>query len=79
MATVFAIFTALANVKAIAGYIEQFASLITGWYIQKQSQQTLADIADAASLTANAKTDAERFAAADAWAKALSRTRIINS
>lgn len=75
MATLLAIFTALANIKAIAGYCEEFAGALALWYIQRQKTETLAQIADAAAMAARAETDEDRYAAAAAWQKALSRPR----
>ena len=76
MTTVMAIFTALANIKAIAGYLEQFAGAVTIWYIQQQSKKTQMKIVDAVVLEVRAKTDEDRFKAAEAWQIALSRPRI---
>ena len=59
-------------VPIIDGWVQQFIAA----YIMTQTQDTLSKIQDAAALAARANTDAERFAAADAWAAALSRTRV---
>lgn len=76
---VLAILNALAAIPAILGYVESFAAVVTLWYCQRQTNETLTEIADAAALAANAKTDSDKFAAADAWAKALSRPRVTPS
>ncbi len=76
MATLFAIFKALAEIKALADYVNQFASAVTQWYIQKQKAETLSLIADAAALAARASTDEERYQASEKWRLALSRNRV---
>lgn len=68
--------TALANIKALAGYLDEAAKAITLWYLQKQQNDTLASIADAAAFAARAKTEEDRYAAAQKWRDALSRPRI---
>ena len=72
---VVAIFKAIAAIPAIAGYCEKFAQAIMMWYIERQKNETLAKIADAAALAARANTKEERHAALNAWADALSRPR----
>lgn len=74
--TIGAILSALAAIPAILGYIETFAGAVTLWYCQRATTQTLQNIADAAALGANAKTDADRIAVAQAWQSALSSGRI---
>lgn len=71
-----ALFGALGSIKAILGYVQAFAQGAMLWYVNQSSQATLAEISDAAALAARATTDAERYAAADAWQKALSRPRV---
>lgn len=75
MEIIIGIFTALANIKSIAGYVETFAGAVTYWYVSRQKAETLAGIADAAALAARAETDDQRYEAAAAWQKALSRPR----
>ena len=75
MTWVLAVLNALAAIPKIVGYVESFASLVTSWYVSRQTASTLSAIADAAALAARAQTDEERFAAAAAWQKALSRDR----
>jgi len=58
---------------------DEIGAAITLWYCQRAQTQTLSAIADAAALAAHATTDEERYAAADAWQKALSRPRITPS
>lgn len=70
------ILSALAAIPSILGYVESFCSQVITWYIQRQTNETLSQIADAASLGAHAKTDEDRYAAAAAWQKALSNSRI---
>ena len=74
--TIGAILSALAAVPQILGYVESFASAVTLWYVSRQQATTLQAIADAAALASRAQTDADRYAAADAWAAALNRPRV---
>ena len=76
---VLSILSALAAIPSILGYVESFASAVTLWYCQRATNQTLSAIADAAALAAKASTDAERYAAAQAWQTALSTSRITPS
>lgn len=70
-----AIFTAIvALVQAIPIVDSWFRQLIAAW-IDKQAQETLSAISDAAALAARATTDDERYAASVAWQKALQRPR----
>lgn len=71
-----AILTALAAIPKIMGYVESFASAVALWYIQRQTNQTLGLIADAAALASRASSDEERYAAAEKWQVALSQPRI---
>lgn len=71
-----AILNGLAAIPKIVGYIESFASAVTGWWIARQTTLTLSMIADAAAMSARAQTDADRFACAAAWQKALSRPKV---
>lgn len=74
--TVFiAILNGLAAIPSILGYVNSFASAIVAWYVQRQDNETLAAIADAAALSSRATDDATRYAAAAAWESALSRSR----
>ena len=76
---VLAILNALVAIPKIAGYIEDLAAAITSWYVQRQTTQTLAAIANAADLAASAQTQEQRYAAAQAWEAALSRPRVTSS
>jgi hypothetical protein len=76
---VLTILNALIAIPKIAGYIEAFAAAVTNWYVQRQTSQTLAAIANAADLAASAQTQEQRYAAAQAWETALSRPRVTNS
>lgn len=76
---IIAILNGLSAIPAILGYVESFAATVTLWFCQRAQNETLSQIADAAALAANAKTDADKFAADDAWAKALSRPRVTPS
>lgn len=74
-----AILNAISAIPKIAGYVEQFAAAVVGWYVSRQKAATLSAIADAAALSAHAQTDEDRYNAAAAWQKALSSPRITNS
>ena len=76
MTTVITVLNALAAIPAILGYVESFASAVTLWFCQRATNETLTAISTAADLAASATTDAERFAAAAAWQKALSTSRV---
>lgn len=77
--TIGSILSALAAIPQILGYVETFASAVTLWFVQRQNNQTLSAIADAAALAAKASTDADRYAAAQAWQQALSNPRVSSS
>ena len=68
---------AVAAIPKIVGLVEDFAAQVVTWYISRQEKQTLALIADAAALSARAKTQKERLDGALAWKRALSRDRFI--
>lgn len=70
------LFAALASVKALVGYAEEFARGVVAWYVQNATSTTLAEIADAAAMQARAESDEDRYKAAEAWQKALSRPRV---
>lgn len=73
---VFGLFKALGSIQVIAGYLEAFSRAATLWYVERATQETLSEIADAAALGARAQTQQERYAVASAWQKALSRPRV---
>lgn len=73
------ILNALIAIPQIAGYVETFASTVVLWYVQRQNNTTLSQIADAAALAGRAQTDADRYAAAQAWQTALTRSRVSTS
>jgi hypothetical protein len=73
---VITILNALIAIPKIVGYVEQFASQVTLWWVQRQTTATLSQIADAAALAAHAQTDGDRYAASQAWEKALSNPRV---
>ena len=79
MTIIMALLSALAAVPGILKYLESFASAVTLWHIQRQNNETLSKIADAAAFTARAKTDEDRYKAAEAWQAALSRSRVSKS
>lgn len=73
------ILNALVAIPKIASYVESFATGVITWYVQRQNNQTLSMISDAAALAARAQTDGDRYAAAQAWQNALTRPRVSNS
>ena len=77
--TIGTILSALAALPQILGYVESFASAVTLWFVQRQNNETLSAIADAAALASKATDDASRYAAAQAWQSALSRARSTSS
>jgi hypothetical protein len=76
MATITLILNALVAIPKIAGYVETFAAAIVSWYVNRQTTETLAAIANAADLAATATTQDQRYAAAQAWQTALQRPRV---
>lgn len=76
MAWVIPLLNAIAAIPKIAGYVERFAAAVVSWYVERQTRESLKQIADAAALGARAKTREERLNAAEAWRKALARDRI---
>lgn len=74
-----AILNALVALPQIAGYVESFAATIVSWWLQRQTNQTLSMVADAAALAAHAETDEARYAAAQNWQTVLSRPRVTAS
>lgn len=70
------ILSALAAIPSILKYVELFASAVSLWWVQRQTTANLQAIADAAALAARAKTDEDRYKAAEAWRAALSNSRI---
>ncbi len=71
-----ALLDALVAIPKIGAMVTSACGAIASWWVQRQTQATLADIANAAALTARAQTDADRYAAADAWQKALQNSRV---
>ena len=72
---ILAIFNGLAAIPKIAEYVKTLAAEIALWYITQQNNETYTKIIDAAAAAARAKTDVERYAAAQKWREALSRPR----
>lgn len=70
------ILSALAAIPKILGYVESFAAAVTLWFVQRQNNATLAEIADAAAMAVRAETDEDRYKSAEAWQRALSRPRV---
>lgn len=70
------LFTALAAIPKILGYLQDFAAGVALWYVQTMDRKTLSNIVDAAALASRAETQEDRYAALDAWRRALSRPRV---
>lgn len=75
---IIAILNALIAIPKIASLVMTAVSDIVAWYVQKQTSDTLAAIADAAAFAAKAQTDDDRYQAAQKWRDALSRDRFTN-
>jgi hypothetical protein len=71
-----ALFNALAAIPKILEYLNSFAAGVVQWYVERQTNETLREIADAAALASRAKTSEERYAALGKWRAALSRPRV---
>lgn len=71
-----ALLDALVAIPKIGDMVTSVVSSIVLWWAGKQKLETLSLIADAAALSARAKTDPDRYAAAAAWQKALSRPKV---
>lgn len=76
LAFVTAILNALIAIPKIGDMVSSIVDAIVTWWASRQTGETLVAIADAAALSARAQTDADRYAAAEAWQKALSRPRV---
>lgn len=75
MILVVAILNAIAALPPLVGYLDKFCQAVVGWWVGRQQAAVLRDIADAAALGARAKTDEERYLAAEKWKAALSKPR----
>ena len=73
---IYKILDGLVKVPPWAGAVEAVLNLVVGWYLARQTRETLKGLADAAALAARAQTQAERHAALDAWAAAMARPRV---
>lgn len=71
----FALFQALAALPGLISTMEGLAAQIAVWYIQRQKDAQLQRILDAGALQAKAVTDADRYAAGDAWQLVLHSSR----
>lgn len=71
------VLNALVAIPKIGDMVMSAVSAVVLWWANKQTSETLADIIDAANLASRAQTQEERFAAAAAWQKALSRPKEI--
>ena len=73
---IYKILDGLIKVPPWAGVVESVLNIAVGWYLARQTRETLRGLSDAVALAARATTQAERHAALDAWATALSRPRV---
>jgi hypothetical protein len=69
---IYKILDGLIKVPPWAGVVESVLNIAVGWYLARQTRETLRGLSDAAALAARATTQA----ALDAWATALSRPRV---
>ena len=69
-------FTAIASINSLAGYAQEFAAALTQWLVTQATDAQRQAISDAVALQSAAKTDADRYAAADAWQKVLAQGRV---
>lgn len=69
--------TILAGLPKIAEMLESVVREVVHWYMNQQTNKTLALIANAAAASARAKNEKDRYAAAQAWRDALSRSRVM--
>ena len=73
---IISILNAIAAVPSLVNALEGVCSTITLWFIQRQNNETLSKIVDAASASAAATDTASRLAATDLWVAALSKPRV---
>lgn len=66
----------VAAIKAIPILDGWFRQIVAAW-MQGQEKATMSAIVDAAASAARANTDADRYAAAEKWRLALSRSRVV--
>lgn len=78
MSFILALLNGLVAIPKIASYVESAVSTIVQWYVNRQTKETLANIADAAAFAAIAETQEDRYAASERWRVALSRPRVRN-
>lgn len=76
--------TAAGIISGIIAFLKAIP-ILDGWfqqllaaYVNSQTLETKSKIADAAALGARAATDADRYAASQAWADAFARERVIS-
>lgn len=75
-AFIYALLNALVAIPKIGDLVTSAVSGAVMWYVSRQNNETLSEIADAAAMAARATTDDERYKAAEAWQKALQRPRV---
>lgn len=76
MAWLIPLLNAIVAVPKIGEMFERWIGFISAWYVGRQQGETLRLIVDAAALGARAKTQDDRVKVADAWQKALTRSRV---
>lgn len=67
---------ALIAIPKIGDMVMSAVNQVVQWWIQRQTNETLGQISDAAALGARAKTDADRYAVAAKWQEVLQRARV---
>ena len=68
----------LIAIPKIGEMVSAAVSFLVQWWSNRQTAETMAKVADAAAMAARAKTQEERYAAAEAWRGALSRPRVVS-
>lgn len=67
---------ALAGMPAFTDKVLAIVGEISSWYINQANEATKMKILDAAAMAMRAKNEEQRYAAAEAWRKALSRPKL---
>ena len=73
---IYKILDGLIKVPPWAGVVESVLNIAIGWYLSRQTKETLKGLSDAAALASRASTKEERYASIDAWLTAMSRPRV---
>lgn len=67
----------VAFIRAIP-IVDKWVQMLISAYMQAQTADVLAAVADAAAMGARAKTDDDRYKSAIAWQSALSKSRVLS-